>query len=108
MPPGTSSSRSDPGRDDLEQFTRDRDDPHLERWRHFWRRVGTSARTGIWHEAYLVRAGEYETIYGNMPPFGLGKAGALLPLAESKTARGRLKVTATAEAVESPVGTLAR
>ena len=81
--------------EDLERFARDRDDPHLERWRHFWRRVGTSARTGIWHEAYLVRAGEYETIYGNMPPFGLGKAGALMPLAESKTARGRLKATAT-------------
>jgi hypothetical protein len=38
-----------------------------------------------------VRAGEYEAIYGNMPPFGLGKAGRLRPLSESSTARGRLK-----------------
>ena len=58
----------------LEAFATDRDDPHLEAWRQFWKRVGTSGRTGIWHETYLVRAGEYEAIYGNMPPFGLGKA----------------------------------
>ena len=49
-------------------------DPHLAVWRNYWRRVGKSGRTGIWHETYLVRAGEYEAMYGNMPPFGLGKA----------------------------------
>jgi hypothetical protein len=36
---------------------------------------------------YLVRAGEYEAIHGNMPPFGLGKAGRLVPLVDAKTAR---------------------
>src|SRR5262245_33290091 len=45
----------------LEAFARDKDDPHLEAWRNYWRRVGKEARTGIWHETYLVRAGEYET-----------------------------------------------
>ena len=60
----------------LEAFARDRDDPHLEPWRAFWRRVGATDRTGIWHETFLVRAGEYESIYANMPPFGLGKATA--------------------------------
>ena len=50
-------------------------------------------RTGIWHETYLVRAGEYEAIYGNMPPFGLGKAGRLVPLSESSSARHRIKTT---------------
>ena len=54
----------------------------------------TGARTGIWHETYLVRAGEYEAIYGNMPPFGLGKAGRLVPLAEGKTARQRFRAAA--------------
>jgi hypothetical protein len=60
-------------------------------WRKYWRRVGTSPRTGIWHETYLVRAGEYESIYGNMPPIGLGKATELVPLAQDKSARGRIK-----------------
>jgi fumigallin biosynthesis monooxygenase-like protein len=77
--------------DHLEAFAKDASDPHLEVWRRYWRRVGTSDRTGIWHETYLVRAGEYEAVYGNMPPFGLGKAGRLVPLSESSTARRRIK-----------------
>ncbi len=54
--------------------------------------------TGIWHETYLVRAGEYEAIYGNMPPFGLGRAGRLVPLAEAKTARDRFRAAASGQA----------
>lgn len=84
--------------DHLEAFAKDTSDPHLAVWRHYWRRVGTSDRTGIWHETYLVRAGEYEAIYGNMPPFGLGKAGRLVPLSESSSARGRLKTAGGAGA----------
>jgi len=79
--------------DHLEAFARDADDPHLAVWRSYWRRVGRSDRTGIWHETYLVRAGEYEAVYGNMPPFGLGKAGRLVPASESASARDRLKVS---------------
>jgi hypothetical protein len=75
----------------LEAFAKDNDDPHLAAWRNYWRRVGKSSRTGIWHETYLVRAGEYEAVYGNMPPFGLGKAGRLVPLSEAAGARERLK-----------------
>jgi hypothetical protein len=77
--------------DHLEAFAKNTDDPHLEVWRKYWKRVGKSPRTGIWHETFLVRAGEYESIYGNMPPHGLGKATELIPLAADKTARGRLK-----------------
>ena len=78
----------------LEAFARDEDDPHLAVWRRYWKRVGTSGRSGIWHETYLVRAGEYEGIYGNMPPFGLGQAGRLVPLSESSSARARLRAPA--------------
>jgi hypothetical protein len=80
--------------DHLEAFANDTGDPHVAAWRNYWRRVGTSTRTGIWHETYLVRAGEYEAIYGNMPPFGLGKAGRLVPLAEGRTARQRFRAAA--------------
>jgi len=80
----------------LEAFARDAGDPHLAAWRQYWRRVGSSDRTGIWHETYLVRAGEYEAIYGNMPPYGLGKAGRLVPISESSTARLRLRRSAPA------------
>jgi hypothetical protein len=75
----------------LEAFAKDANDPHLEAWRNYWRRVGKSTRVGIWHETYLVRAGEYEAIYGNMPPHGLGKAATLIPVAESVGARQRIR-----------------
>ena len=75
----------------LEAFAKDTEDPHLEVWRQYWKRVGKDARSGIWHETFLVRAGEYEAIYGNMPPTGLGKATTLVPVAESTMARQRLK-----------------
>ena len=38
-----------------------------------------------------MRAGEYEAIYGNMPPFGLGKAATLIPASESSTVRRRVR-----------------
>jgi hypothetical protein len=78
----------------LEAFARGKDDPHLDVWRQYWRRVGKSSRTGIWHEAYLVQAGQYEAIYGNMPPRGLGKAGRLIPVSETSTARLRVRGSA--------------
>jgi hypothetical protein len=79
--------------DHLEAFARDENDPHLAVWRSYWKRVGQSDRSGIWHETYLVRAGEYEAVYGNMPPFGLGRAGRVVPMSESSSARGRLRTT---------------
>ena len=77
--------------DHLEAFAKDADDPHLQPWRNYWKRVGNQKRTGIWHETYLVRAGEYEAIYANMRPFGLAKAGEVVSLQGSSTARNRLK-----------------
>jgi hypothetical protein len=74
----------------LEAFAKDQDDPHLDVWRQYWRRVGRGGRTGIWHETYLVSAGQYEAMYGNMPPHGLGKAGLLVPLSEASSARVRI------------------
>lgn len=56
--------------DDLERFARDNDDPHLEPWRQF--KIGKSGDVGIWHETYRVKTTDIETIYGNMPPGGLG------------------------------------
>src|SRR5262249_39603014 len=77
----------------LEAFAKDASDPHLAVWRNYWRRGGESSRTGIWHQAYLVRGGGDEGGHGQMPPFGsgLGRAGRLVLVSESSTARGRLK-----------------
>jgi hypothetical protein len=77
--------------EDLEAFANDQDDAHVAAWRNYWRLVGTGVGTGIWHETYLVRAGEYEAVYANMPPFGLGKVSSLVRPGADSTARGRLK-----------------
>jgi hypothetical protein len=77
--------------DHLEAFAKDTEDPHLEVWRKYFKRVGKSGRTGIWHETFMVRAGEFEAIYTNMPDFGLAKASTVVSVAESVAARDRLK-----------------
>lgn len=49
----------------------------------------------MWHETYRVAAGDRETIYLNMPPFGFGKAVGTEPVgngtatATQRMARGR-------------------
>ena len=81
----------------LERFAKDADDPHLAAWRRYWKRVGTDPRSGIWHETFLVRAGEYEAVYGNMPAHGLAKATEVVTLREDSSARGRLKKLTSAQ-----------
>ena len=54
-----------------------------------------SPELGIWHESYIVKAGQYEGIYVNCPAFGLGAVGGLVPASGAMaTSRGRVKSTA--------------
>ena len=64
----------------LEAFARNQAMPHHPAWRAFNRAVGGNGDVGIWHETYLVSAGRYEVLYGNMPRFGLAKAGNHVPI----------------------------
>src|SRR3954453_22878543 len=59
----------------LERYARDADAEHLPAWRRFNQLIRESGDVGIWHETYRVRAGEYESIFGNMPRVGLAAAG---------------------------------
>jgi hypothetical protein len=75
----------------LRRFARDESLPHVEPWRRFNRLVRDSGDVGVWHETYLVRAGEYEAVYTNMPVFGLAAAFAPVPVAaRGQSAAGRL------------------
>jgi hypothetical protein len=75
----------------LENFARNPDDPHLGAWRKFNRSIGSDGSVGIWHETFLIRPGEYEAIYGNMPVFGLAAATNQVPaVGKRETARRRL------------------
>jgi hypothetical protein len=76
----------------LERYARSHDHEHWPAWVAFNRKVRVSSGdVGIWHETYLVRAGEYEAIYGAMPRYGLAAAGRHVPIAGARdTARGRV------------------
>lgn len=75
----------------LEAFARNPNDPHLPAWQRFNKAVGGDGTVGIYHETYLVQAGQYEAIYGNMPVFGLAAATQHDPIARKReTARRRL------------------
>jgi len=72
-------------------YATNREAEHLPAWKAFNQAVGTNGAVGIWHETYGISPGRFESVYVNMPPFGLGKAGSLVPASGRKTsARGRL------------------
>jgi hypothetical protein len=78
----------------LEAYARSRDASHWPAWVAFNRAMKeTRGDVGIWHETYLVKAGNYESVYSGMPPIGLGKAAKLLPAIGSReAARQRLSM----------------
>jgi hypothetical protein len=81
----------------LEAFAKDPELTHQPAWRAFYKNVGEGGDVGIWHETYTVRGGGYESIYANMPPFGLAQAGEHAPLSSgTRFAEGRRATNASA------------
>lgn len=77
--------------DHLLAYAKARDAEHLPAWRAFNRSVGTDGSVGIWHETYVSGPGRHESVYVNMPSFGLGRAGQLVEArAGLQSASGRL------------------
>jgi len=75
----------------LEAYARDQNLKHFPVWKAFNKKMKCNGDVGIWHETYKISAGEYECIYNQMPPYGLGKVGELIPAVGKKEfAAGRL------------------
>jgi hypothetical protein len=70
----------------LHAYARSRNAKHLPAWRKFNQTIGTNGDVGIWHETYRVHPGEAESVYVNMAPFGLGRAGQLVDAVNYKEA----------------------
>ena len=86
--------------EDLEKFARNPSDPHIGAWKKFNQAVGSDGIVGIWHETYSVNPGQFETMYGNMPKFGLAAATEhVRAVGRRETARKRLDVHKTGELV---------
>ena len=73
-------------------YAKNKEAEHLPAWRAFNQAVGTDGSVGILHETYKASAGSHESVYVNMPPFGLGRAGMLQPATGGRqSAAGRLR-----------------
>lgn len=77
--------------EDLEKFARNLSDPHIGPWKRFNQAIGADGSVGIWHETYTVNPGQFESVYANMPRFGLAAAAEhVLAVGRRETARMRL------------------
>ncbi|MFG1907133.1 DUF4188 domain-containing protein [Kribbella sp. NPDC048928] len=75
----------------LQAFAGDSGRTHRPAWVDFFRNSYKGGAVGIWHETYVVPAGHTETIYGNMPLLGLGRAAGVEPVGNrGETAAERL------------------
>lgn len=79
--------------EDLERYARDPQAQHLPAWRAFNRRIRDNGSVGIFHETYRVAANDAESVYVNMPAFGLAGATAVVPLSRGRqSAASRLGI----------------
>lgn len=65
--------------DHLNAYAHARDKAHLPAWAAFNKAARGNTAVGVFHETYLIQAGNSESVYVNMPPFGMGRAGELVP-----------------------------
>lgn len=86
--------------DHLEAYATDRNQSHLPAWKAFYRKANEGEAVGIFHETYCVRPGAFETIYGNMPRFGLGRVAGIVPAPGARN-KARARMNAVADAIGS-------
>jgi len=78
--------------DKLDAYARDREHAHLPAWRKFNKRVRDNGSVGIFHETIVLSDATVETVYGNMPAFGLAAVTGAVPAGKrGQTAAARLQ-----------------
>lgn len=82
--------------DSLEAYARDREQSHWPAWVAFNKAVGSDGTVGIFHETYCVPADGFETVYGNMVPFGLARFSGRVPATGSRN-EARQRMTTVSE-----------
>ena len=68
----------------LGRYARDPQRAHQPLWARHNRRAAATGDVGIWHESYVVPAASIESLYANMPAFGLGAALGAVPRAQAR------------------------
>jgi len=75
----------------LTAYSTSADNTHLPAWRSFNKRIRDNGAVGIYHETILLSDSTVETVYGNMPAFGLAAVTGVVPAGRrGQTARARL------------------
>jgi hypothetical protein len=73
----------------LGAYARDPQLAHQPAWAAFNRAAAGGGDVGIFHETYVVPAAGIETLYGNMPQFGLGAAYSSVPRSQGRRTRAQ-------------------
>ena len=78
--------------EDLGRYARDPQLLHHPAWSTFNRAAAGTGDVGIFHETYVVTPDSVETLYGNMPPFGLALAHEAVPRGAGRRSRAQDKL----------------
>lgn len=85
----------------LDAYARSTSARHLPAWRSFNQKIRDNGSVGIFHETILLSDATVETVYGNMPTFGLAMVtGAVPAKRRGQSARTRLTGAETELPVE--------
>ncbi|TQC49681.1 DUF4188 domain-containing protein [Rhodococcus sp. WS4] len=76
--------------DELVSWANNNDLRHRPAQKEFFRRTAYNGHVGVFHETFRVAAGQYETLYANMPRMGLAAVGEYVPLSGKSRARDRM------------------
>lgn len=68
----------------LEAYAKNREQEHLPAWKRFNKAIANNGDVGIWHETYEVTPEKFESIYVNMPKFGVAKLGEHISVSEQR------------------------
>ena len=91
----------------LREYARDFEKEHVPAWASYNESTAETGDVGIFHETYAVEPDDCETVYNNVPAFGLGEAGRLRRAEGSlETAGGRLGTVEDDELLVSEDGRL--
>jgi len=75
----------------LTEYSRSQSAAHLPAWRNFNKKVRDNGSVGIYHETIMLSDRTVETVYGNMPTFGLALVTGAVPAAQrGQTAKARI------------------
>jgi len=78
----------------LEAYSRSGSAAHLPAWSAFNKKVRDNGSVGIYHETVLLSDATVETVYGNMPTFGLAAVTGAVP-ARQRGQSAKARITGT-------------